>query len=206
MATIADLSSNNGKVDWDKVKVSPMPKGYGVIEGVYLKANEGLGSGYIDSTTLYNATQAKLHGIKVGYYHFATLNTSDVINDATNEANFFNEVMKKFPQYDLPPVLDLETNKAELGRDQIALWIVTFFTRLKALGHNDYVLYSYTPFLESNLPLGHKFGGIKLWLAQYSNTEYPRVPRGWVKEWLWQKTSKATINGILTNVDLSITR
>ncbi len=215
-----DVSSNNGKIDWAKVKTNA-PK----VNFAYIKASEGVG--FIDASC---ASEAKKAGMKIGYYHFASLNTHDVTHDATDEANWFTKKLKELPPAALPPVLDIEENpvrytdsakkfvKKEIALDsneklkagftivpplspvEVMQWIRTFLAVMKQNGFADIVIYSYTPFLNSNLPHGHGFQN-KLWLAQYTKAPAPNLPSGWVNYWLWQYTNQGRINGFAGNVD-----
>jgi lysozyme len=192
-----DVSSHNGSINWSKV-ASTMVK----IDFAYIKASEGIG--YTDPKFLINASKAKMNNIRVGYYHFASLNTTNDIADAKAEADYFISVIKKAPPFDLPLVLDLETNKVGLDRIHVLEWINTFLNEMELSGYSDTALYSYTPFLDSNLPADHGLGSIRLWLAAYVNGT-PKLPVGWKEYWIWQYTSKGQVSGINGNVDLNKT-
>lgn len=191
-----DASHHQGHILWGEVAKDKQEIGY-----AFLKATEG--QNYVDSALKYNATEAKKAGLKISYYHFATLNTPNIIPDATAEAIFFVSTIKKCPIPDLPIVLDIETNKAGLSPDQVQLWIKTFFLELSNLGYTDYLLYSYTPFLNANLPSKHQFGNIRLWLAAYTNSLTPRLPNGWNEYFIWQYSAKGRVKGISTECDMN---
>jgi lysozyme len=194
-----DVSHNNGVIDWAKVS-----KNTTKVDFAFIKATEGVG--YTDSSFMLNANEAKKNGIKIGYYHFASLNTTNNVADAKAEVNYFVSVIKKAPAADLPLILDLETNKVGLDKTQVLEWINTFFSEMKKLGYDNLALYSYTPFLDSNLPPKHLLGTIKLWIAAYVNTATPKLPKGWKEYWIWQYSSKGTVLGIKGNVDLNKTK
>lgn len=193
-----DVSANNGNIDWNKVKQNVVP-----IDFVFIKSSEGIG--YTDPKFLTNAKECNRVGIKCGYYHFASLNTLNDVPDAKAEADYFLSVIKNAPAPKLPIVLDIETNKVGLDKPHVLEWINTFFNELKLKGYNDYALYSYTPFLNSNLTSNHGLGNIKLWIAAYTNTPSPKLPVGWDKYWIWQYSSNGKIFGINGNVDLNKT-
>ncbi len=194
---ILDVSVNNGVIDWAKVSTNPEP-----IEGVYIKANEGYG--YNDGKLVYNATQADKNGFPIGYYHFATLNNNaDVAGDARQEAQFFVSQVLLLPKARLPHALDIETNKSGLTSQQVLLWINTYFAALTSVGLTDYVIYSYTPFLDANLPVNHGLGHIRLWLAGYVPENRLRIPKGWANYWLWQYSNTGSVTGINGHVDIS---
>lgn len=192
---IIDVSSNNGMINWSKVKTSqPAP------EGVMVKMNEG----YLcaDTKAQYNASQAHLVGLPVGYYHFATLNKTDVVADATQEANYFLTSLNDVPAATLPLALDIETNAMKLPAPQVILWAKTFFSVLKQAGKTNLALYSGLAFLNSNHFNISDFPGIKLWVAEYKNGE-PVLPQGFPTYWLWQYTGEGSVAGIQGHVDIS---
>jgi len=191
-----DTSHHNDVIDWKAVAKDPQG-----VSFAYLKATEG--TGYIDPKFYTNAQNAANAGLKIGFYHFATLNTDNVVPDAKAEAAFFMASIAKAPKTELPLVLDIETNKAGLDKEEVLVWINTFFAELEKAGFKDPVLYSYTPFLNSNLPPKHGLGNRRLWLAAYVNKQVPLLPNGWKDYWLWQYTAKGTIPGIKTTVDLN---
>lgn len=189
---IIDVSKWQGKIDWTKVKSTLG------LEGVYIKATEGVG--YTDSNFSSNVAGAISTNIPIGVYHFGTLNSQAVAVDAIKEAQYFLSVIKPV-KTSLPLVLDIERNDIKLSKDLVLLYINSFFGELKRQGTEEYVLYSYTPFLDENLPENHNLGSIKLWLASY--TQKPVYPKGWNSLWLWQYSQKGFINGISGNVDLN---
>jgi lysozyme len=196
-----DVSEFNGTIDWPKVKAAG-------IDMVWVKAS--LGATYTDPRYITNTVMARAAGVKVGHYHFATLNSQNVAADATTEANFFISKLKQVP-FDLPPVLDLEENKANLKPEQVKEWVITFQTVLdmwlKANNHQlSTILYSYMPFLNDLLP-----GGVDmhLWLAQYNSKPAPIRPKGWATDTehrkliAWQWSNQGKIDGIKGDVDLN---
>jgi lysozyme len=195
-----DVSHHNGVIDWAKV-ATHSPK----VDFAIIKASTGVGSS--DPKCQFNATQAKKNGIKIGYYHYASLNSKDEVNDAKKEALWFTSVIKNYPIPDLPLVLDLEDDnpKVQLDDGEVLNWVRTFFDTLYHNGYPNYVLYSYTPFLDTHLPLNHDLGDIKLWIAQYTSKPTPRLPKGWDKYWVWQYSAKGSITGIRSDTDLNRT-
>jgi lysozyme len=192
-----DVSHNNGNIDWKKVKTNPL-----AITFAFIKATQGVG--YTDPKCKVNAQAASQAGIRFGYYHFSSLNKPAAVeSDATDEANYFDQVLKTMPQGNLPPVLDIETNDKGLTTQQVQLWISTFMNRMKILGYPLVIIYSYKPFFDTNLPANHPFGSIPLWLAQYRNVAAPSLPRGWSKYLIWQYSAKEKVTGISTDCDIN---
>lgn len=194
--TAIDVSHHQGNIDWIKVVNSSFKPELAII-----KATQGVN--YTDPKLLINANGAKVAGLKVGYYHFASLNDRDEVKDAKLEAQWFVKNIKQAPSNDVPLVLDIESNPSKLSRDEVSNWINTFFYELAQLGYTDYILYSYSPFLNENLPSNHTFGSIKLWVADYSAPLI--LPKGWNKCWLWQYSQTGKIQGITGAVDLNKT-
>lgn len=191
---IIDVSQNNGVIDWSKVKSS------GLVSGVFIKVNEG----YLcsDTKAVYNATQCHLVGLPIGYYHFATLNNPNVIEDATQEANYFLTSLNNLPQASLPLALDIETNKINLSPAQVVLWAKTFIGVLKEAGKTNIALYSGLSFLNEEHFVAADFSGIKLWIAEYTAGAL-RLPAGFPDYWLWQYSDSGTVPGIIKQVDVS---
>lgn len=192
-----DCSENNGIIDWDKLAHNN-PSFTPTF--VYIKATEGVG--FTDKYLYSNAIKAKQQGLKIGYYHFASLNSLNVVEDAKKEVNYFLQTISKSVPSDLPLVLDIETNAAKLSKDQVLLYINTFINELKLVG-KEAVLYSYAPFLDANLPLNHNLSNIKLWIAAYTTEEHLKLPHGWSAYYIWQFMSTGKLEGIHTDVDLN---
>ena len=191
-----DVSSNNGIIDWGCVAGNPNFK----VDFAVIKSCEGVG--YNDPQRALNALNAKEAGIKISFYHFASLNSLDVIKDSTAEAEYFMKSMSLLPKADLPPVLDIETNKIGLTKIEVQNWINNFI-KIVQKSYPTVVLYSYGPFLNENLPDDHDLGSIPLWLAQYTNAVAPRLPNGWNMHYMWQYSCKGQVAGIKGSVDLN---
>lgn len=192
-----DVSHHQGIINWEELKKST-PE----LDGVYIKTTQGVG--YTDPLCIQHSVGAASQKLPVGYYHFASLNTTtDIEKDATSEADYFSLVIKNLRPTTLPLVLDIEENKALLTKPQVLQWINAFFKRLREHGYANVSLYSYTAFLDSNLPPQHNLGNIPLWIAQYVNKPAPKLPKGWTKAWLWQYSCTGTLPGIKGKVDLN---
>ena len=190
---IIDISKYQSQIDWHKLKTNSQG-----VTGVYIKATEG--HNYTDEQFRQHVAGAESIQFDKGFYHFATLNSTNVVADATQEATDFAARVKGIIVR-LPYVLDIEANPIKLSPDDTLLYIKTFFVTLEKNGITDIAIYSYTPFLNSNLPDGHGLGDIKLWLAAYA--PFYLLPRGWYECWLWQFSQNGIVDGITGNVDLS---
>lgn len=193
---IIDISHNNGIIDWTRVKQNPV-----TIEGVMIKATQGVG--YVDPMCSINSNGAQQNGFKIGYYHFASLNTTEFTLDATSEANCFSATLGKLPTATLPIALDFETDEANLTPNQCLLWIKAFMDQMKANGFTNLMIYSGYYFLNDHLPNGHGLGIYPLWDAAYIGDKIPPIPHGWNKLTWHQFTDKGIVTGIKGFVDIS---
>jgi lysozyme len=186
MALGIDVSHWQGMPDFNKVKAEG-------LDFVYIKSTDGVKG--CDPLAVQHGTSAKAAGLKIGYYHFAEMNDPGVLADAESEANAFATMLGKLPAYDILPVLDIETNKSNLSPELVREWIGTFIDTMKQKGI-DIMLYSYAPFLDQYLPVGHTFGNVPLWIAQYKTEDQPTLPRGWTTYMLWQYSNQGTVDGV----------
>lgn len=191
-----DVSEHNGVINWPLVKGNTP-----VIDYVYIKATEG--ATRFDSKASINAQGCVANKIPFGYYHFAYMNGSDPAQDATIEANYFLSKLQILPKATMAPVLDIESNPGNFNREQVQVWIKTFLDVMAKNGYPKTVLYSYTPFLNDNLPDNHIFGNIPLWIAAYVNRLLPLLPKGWKDFHVWQFTGTGRVQGITGDVDIN---
>ncbi len=130
-------------------------------EVAILKATEG--ATYLDPwfDNFYN--QAKACGMKVGAYHFM----SDFSDPADQAKFFWNKIKDK--DLDVIPVLDVETNKKELGRSSFTDRVILFLETFEQLSGMECIVYSYTSFINSHLD--SRVNGYKLWIAEYGRND-----------------------------------
>lgn len=194
-----DISHYQGKPNFKAMAADPNKPDF-----VYIKATQG--TGYIDPNCKANAGEAVKQGFRVGYYHYATLNSENAIRDARDEATAFIQAIKSLPAYSMPPALDIEENKAHLSKEHVRQWINSSLSELAVNGFRDYLIYSYTPFLNENLAADHGFGAVKLWIAHYTSNSKPSLPHGWNHYHIWQYSAKGRIAGITGDVDMNRTQ
>lgn len=201
-----DISKHNPTIDWDKIKAD----GY---EFVYLKISQGVG--YVDPAFKTHYESAKRVGLKIGLYHFASLNKIDEEKDAKEEADFFNSIAKGI-KTDLLPVLDVETNEIALEKDEVERWMRTYVNNLD----EKCVLYSSAGFLNSYLQPNHSLSDLPLWLSGYpldrntsivtqslsTTLRLPKPPIGWADWIIWQWTGKGTVDGVTGWIDLNLAK
>jgi len=199
-----DISHHNGSIDFSQVKyngiISPNEANK-KVDFVYIKMTEGI-SGR-DPRCGYNAAECYRLNLPFGFYHFCTIDQQDEIKDATAEAEYVIKRLTDLPPYQMPFALDIETVKINLSDEEIETWIKTFFDTLQKANHNDYILYSYSPFLKEHLPKKHSLGKIRLWVARYGG-KFPDKVQGWDKFFMHQYSNVGKVAGINGNVDLNV--
>ena len=192
---LIDTSKWNGVIDWNKVKSDPQN-----IKGVIIKASEGGASRH--PTVYKQADGATAAGLPVSFYHFATWNNEDEVQDAADEARFFLSVIKGAAKPSFPLVLDIESNNPiPYTKQEIIDFVSSFVKTVQDAGY-EIAIYASPGFLNSYLPANHPFTNLPLWIADYTG-EINSVP-GWKKAWLRQYTDKGKVNGISGTVDMNI--
>ena len=188
-----DVSHFNGNINWTEVAATQT--------FVYIKATQG--TSYTDPMCRTNATAVSNTSLRMGYYHFATLeNTGNVTADAQQQANWFAQTINNMPACTLVPMLDIEANAGNLPAAEVQTWISAFLAEMKANGFPLVFIYSYPAFLNSNLPAGHPFGSQPLWIADYTTAAQPTLPHGWSSYVIWQYSGSGQVNGVPTQCDL----
>jgi lysozyme len=200
-----DLSKWNKILDWGLVAQQ--------VSFVYMK--EGQGQKANDPMLESHYKGAKSVGLKVGFYHFATLDTKDIVNDAKAEAANLLQDLKNY-KTDLWPVIDVEENGIGLDPKQIELWIKTFVAEFDG----KCILYSGAWFLNANLPLDPNFTStLPLWHSYYpldkklGQTKFEDfekmwtiLPKGWKDVAIWQCSSIGRVEGCASLVDINIAK
>lgn len=181
-----DVSAWQGSIDYKRVKASG-------IDVVYMKTSQG--NDYIDPYFKINYTNAKMNGLKVGFYHFVTATNVD---DAINEARFFADVISGTSP-DCKLAMDFETLNY-LSYDEINSISVAFLNEVVNITGKEAVIYS-----DASNTI-HKFGEelaekYPLWIAEYG-VEEP-INNGKWNSWVgFQYTSDGEIGGISGRVDM----
>jgi GH25 family lysozyme M1 (1,4-beta-N-acetylmuramidase) len=171
-----DVSSNQGTIDFAKVKASG-------IEIVYIKATEGIA--YTDSTLKAFYNNAKAARLKVGFYHFLRAN-----DPSTEAKHFLSATAGLIP--DCKYVIDVEL---ALGQTVATLSnnVRKFADYLISQG-KKVALYTGDYFYRDNLNSTVK--DLPLWVANYGTTTIARTHVG------WQYSETGSVNGISSKVDL----
>ena len=191
-----NVSSDQGIVDWNAVKYNPHFRS----EYAYIKISEGVD--IIDPQRALNSKNAISSGIKIGYYHHASLSSLDVLKDSSDGAEYFMKSVTLLPKADLPPAVCVNSNKMALTKNEMCKWIGNFI-KIVQKSYPNIVLYSDPAFLNENLHERHGLGNIPLWIAQYTANVAPHLPAGWSDYFMWEYSIKGRINGISGNVGLN---
>ncbi|EQB4335407.1 GH25 family lysozyme [Clostridium botulinum] len=178
-----DISMHNGNINFNGVKNA----GYSVV---IIKATEGVQ--YVDPylNTHYNG--AKTQNINIGFYHFMSEKT-----DPTQQAvDFWNAIKDK--QFNVIPVLDIETNNQGRSPKAISDRCIQFLTKFKNLSGYDCLIYTGGYFGRDNLDSRVKqYPG---WIAHYGVNTPMATGFSVIGH---QYTETGRVNGISGNVDLN---
>ena len=187
-----DVSSYQGNIDWKKVAADG-------VKFVILRGT--LKNGTMDTTFEKNYKGATENGLDVAVYHFSyALNSNTAINDAINLVNKLNG--KKIPIW-----LDLEwSTQGKLGKAKISEIAVAFVQACKNLGYECHIYSNLDWYKNYYEPTILASIGCKFWIARYgaNNGKYEEKYKPNVGEYIWQYTSKGSVNGISGNVDMNM--
>jgi GH25 family lysozyme M1 (1,4-beta-N-acetylmuramidase) len=186
--------TDTNSIDWKKVAASGQ-------QFAIIKATEST-----TCTNPYLATdtaQARAAGLVVGTYHFAR--PAYELKTATQQAKYYVKVAGTMrTPGTLPPVLDIESDggltKARLGK-----WTQRFLDRVQEYTGRTPIIYSYGPFLDSEVGNLNNLARYPLWLARYRSTPptADELPGAWTRWTFWQHTSSGRVPGIEGNVDVN---
>ena len=160
-----DVSKHQGTINWAELKK------FSKIKFVYIKATEG--ADYIDPRYQENIRNAKMHGFKVGSYHFLSTKSS-----AVKQFQNFIKTAKREEQ-DLLPVIDVEKIRP-WSSQQLRDSLKVFADLLEDYYGCKPLIYTSEKFFTTNL--GRAFANYPLFIAKYSNVA-PNINYPWV---MWQ--------------------
>ena len=176
-----DVSKWQGEIDFKKVKEA----GY---EFVIIRA--GYGKSTKDPYYEKNYTAAKAAGLKVGAYLYSYAGGT---NDAKIEAQFCKSLING-KSFDFPFAYDVEDPKIlKKSVGEINNIINTWMNEMNGYNVSIYTSKSYA----ENWGLPNT--NYKVWIAQWSDS---CTYKG--NYYMWQKSSKGRVNGIIGNVDIDI--
>nr|WP_255534791.1 glycoside hydrolase family 25 protein [Pedobacter sp. SYSU D00535] len=184
-----DVSSYQGKINWQKVK--EMREDDVEIRFAFIKATEGIM--HVDPYFQRNWREAPKAGIVCGAYHYFKPNKS-----GKWQARFFLQTVRP-EKGDLPMVVDVEELNGvapERMRKELAL----FLDHIKSKTEVKPIIYTGLSFYRDYLK-GH-FDDYDLWIAHYYKSEL-KVSK--TTRWkFWQHSDKARINGVGHVVDMNV--
>ncbi len=187
-----DVSSHNGKIDWDAVKDE--------VDFAFIRVGRrGYTDGEIalDKKAKYNMKNAENAGVPFGVYIY-----SQAINEeeAVEEAKFLIKHVKGY-NVQLPLVIDFEyatkngkqigrLAEAKLSRKERTALINAFCKTVKEAGYTP-ALYASSSIYKSQISTRSLEDGIVFWVADYNK----KVSYG-VKYDIWQFSEKGKCNGV----------
>ncbi|MBE9913362.1 glycoside hydrolase [Paenibacillus donghaensis] len=184
-----DVSHWQGAIDWPKVATSG-------ISFAFIKATQNK----IDPQFLANVKGAKAAGLMVGAYHYMD-DSVTTVDKARAAAQVFYQAIQAaggVNVFDLPFVLDYESNKQNLSKATLTANAKAFLELIRRLTGVTPMLYTYPAFIGN-------FSGLSdypLWIARYSN-QAPVDASGW-KRWDFWQYSDGQIGGTLPNGDRKV--
>lgn len=185
-----DVSRYQGDINWSKVKEAG--KVFAII-----KASQG--KSYRDPKFLANVRGARAAGVLIGAYHFLdATNEADAREEAQNLYNAMKEA-GGIGLFDLPPVLDYETNPGKLSKAQISAVTKAFLVEIERLTGRKPMIYSGNSFAAN---FDASMACYPLWVARYSSKVPWNVPT-WSEWTIWQYSSAGAVPGVNGNVDLN---
>lgn len=192
---IIDLSHHNTVSDWNKIAKS--------VGGVILRLGyRSYGGGVITTDKKYNEflAQVKSHNIPYSIYFFPTsINEAEANAEADYILKMVSGLNLSFPIYLDSEIADTKTHNGrsdKLDKETRTRLLKVILDRLKAKGY-DCGVYASTSWLNNQLNMS-KLNGYKVWVAQYNTV----CTYGGSYN-MWQYSSKAQIDGVVGNCDVS---
>lgn len=189
-----DVSRWNKEIDWEKVKADGIE--FAIIRCGYRGATSG--SLVLDAMYEANIRGAIEAGIPVGVYFF-TQATSEV--EAVEEASMVISLIEDY-DVDYPVFLDSESAGGNGRADRLeakerSRYHKAFLETIASAGYETGV-YASKNWLNNRLDMT-QLSQYKVWLAEYADA--PTYEEYYD---MWQYTSKGTVDGIETRVDLDL--
>ena len=187
-----DASSYQSDISWEKVSKTDVK--FAIIRSTTKNGN-------LDTKFWRNYNGAKTYGLDTSIYHFSyALDTNKATSDAKNLISKLNG--------EKPVIwLDLEwSEQGKLGKTKVTEIATAFVKTCQSLGY-ECNIYSNVDWYKNYYNADKlKELGCKFWIARYGvndgklNNKYkPNIG-----EYIWQYTSKGTVNGINGDVDMNI--
>lgn len=196
-----DVSHHNGNIDFKLVAADG-------ISFVFIKATQG--KSFRSTKFLQFVRDAKAAGLLIGAYHYVDDSAGSVEAAKAEAQNFYKAIQDAggIGTFDLPPVMDYESNKNGHSKATITAVAKTFLEEIHKLTGVKPLVYTYPAFIGN-------FKGLSsypLWIARYS-TQTPADASGWTRWDFWQYSDGAAggylprgnrkVDGISGSVDLN---
>lgn len=190
-----DVSKWNQEIDWEAVKNAGIE--FAIIRCGYRGASTG--ALVIDPRYKENIEGAIAAGIPVGVYFFTQ--ARDEV-EAVEEASMVIRLIEDY-DVDYPVFLDSESaggrGRADgLDSDERSRAHRAFLQTIQAAGYETGI-YASRNWLKDRIDMTH-LSDYRIWLAEYADA--PTYDEYYYH--MWQYTSKGTVDGISTNVDLNL--
>lgn len=192
-AIAIDVSSYQGNINWRRVKQSGI--NYAVLRGV-------LKNGTLDSKFESNYLHALKNGIKIlGAYQFSyALDETTAKNDARN-------MIRKLNGKEIDIWLDLEwSGQRKLGKAKVTSIAKAYVDTCKSSGYTCHIYSNLDWYKNAYHASELKAMGCKFWIARYPLRDTGIMKKNLqpnVGEYLWQYSSKGSVNGISGHVDMN---
>ncbi|MGF6358088.1 lysozyme [Paenibacillus sp. 4624] len=169
-----DVSHHNGNIDFKKVVADG-------ISFVFIKATQG--KSFRSSKFLQFVKDAKAAGLLIGAYHYVDDSAGSVEAAKAEAQNFYRAIQDAggIGVFDLPPVMDYESNKKGYSKTTITAVAKTFLEEIHKLTGVKPLVYTYPAFIDNFSGLS----GYPLWIARYS-AQTPADASGWTRWDFWQ--------------------
>lgn len=177
-----DVSHHQGVINWGKVAAAG-------ISFVFIKSTQNS----MDSQFLANVKGAKAAGLLIGAYHYLDdkVTTVDMARAAAQTFHKAIVAAGGVDAFDLPFVLDYESNKNNLSPQTITAIAKAFLEEIQRYTGRMPMLYTYPAFVG-------KFAGLTqypLWIARYAD-QAPADASGW-RRWEFWQYSDGSVGGVL---------
>lgn len=184
-----DVSHYQGEIDWEKLRNAQIQDS--PVRFVFIKATEGVD--IFDEYFNRNFHEARKSRIIRGAYHFFSTSSSP-----ERQARFFCN-MVQLEDEDLPPVLDIETNKDGLSPQELRKMALRWLQIVEKHYGMVPILYTNLKFKTTYLST-LEFDRYPYWIAHYY-VEKPSYDGKWT---FWQHTDVGRVDGIDGTVDVNI--
>ena len=187
-ATLIDVSTWQGSIDFDKVKKSG-------IDYVILRAGYGRELDQIDNRFVENYEKAKAAGLKVGAYWFSY---SESVDEAFKEAEACLYCLGG-RKLDMPLYYDLEIDSVmeRMTKSEYTQMALNFCSVIESAGYRPGI-YSSVSVYQTKLDHSRLLrDGISVWNAHWSE-------RCTIECDVWQYSENGSVSGIYGDVDMNL--